>query len=108
MTQPTVVRILVTLLVACLVVICSLLYMMIDRSVTKHYLEAEALYEVDRLKLLSSLVIHCPRDIEAEAALRILQERFPSEIAKSRGDTVEVGGIALVYRGSTLVDVNPF
>lgn len=58
--------------------------------------------------MLYLLLVELPRDANQQAAYRFLLSRFPGEVIKLEGDTVEIGDLALVYSEGRLVQVAPF
>lgn len=81
---------------------------MVDTAVTLEHHATEVKRQRARVALLANLVRDVPREADAGTAYRLLQARYPNEIVKHRGDTVEVGELRFEYRGGALAAVTPF
>lgn len=79
------------------------LYLSIDRGITEADLSAQRTVERDAAELLASLIIRLPRDAGLGEGYRTLQDEYPREVVKLRGDTIEIGNVILVFRDDSLV-----
>jgi predicted RNase H-like HicB family nuclease len=83
-------------------------YASLDRGVTLAHQSDELAMREKLSELLASLVTELPRQGAVQEVRRFLQSRYPDEVVKLDGDTIEIGAIALEYRDGKLVRVKPF
>lgn len=79
------------------------LYLSIDRGSAEVDRSAEVRVEHEAAELLASLILRLPRDAGLEESYRTLQDEYPNEVVKLRGDTIEIGNVILVFRDDSLV-----
>ena len=80
-------------------------YRSIDQGITVAHQSDELGHRRHTMDLLASLVMNLPRDRSQEETLRLLRDKYPEEIVKVTGDTLEIDGVILVFEQDTLADV---
>lgn len=91
-----------------LALLLTLVYLLVDQSVTIHYYGTEISHQRNVIDLLASLMVRYPRDGGIEDVFHILQAGYPDHVVKLVADTIEIDGIALVFRDNVLIRVDPF
>jgi hypothetical protein len=84
------------------------LYDSIDRSVRVDHQATELVRQRARADLLTGLIVDYPRETDAGGAYAVLKARFPGEVVKLRGDTVELGDMSFEHGNGRLQRVVPF
>lgn len=83
-------------------------YAALNKGVTLDH-QADELSRRERTAtLLASLVLELPRDAGLEQAASFLRPRYPTDVVKVEGSTIEIGEVALEYRNGRLAAVKPF
>ena len=84
------------------------LYWAIDSSVTIDHHATEVKRQKARVDLLRALLVDYPREVDAATAYQRLRERYPDQLVKVSGDTIELGGMEFEHDRAGLHRVTVF
>lgn len=83
-------------------------YVSLNRGVAMDHQSDELVRRGRTTALLASLVLELPREASLEEAARFLRSRYPEDMVKVEGSTIEVGEVTVEYRNGRLAAVTPF
>jgi hypothetical protein len=92
----------IALLVLLVVTNVVLIYLVIDTSLNLTDKTSELAIQNENVNVLSSLVLDFPRNVDKQEVLRFLKQRYPEEIVKVHGDTIEFGNLAIQFRDGSV------